>query len=80
MWRGKIYEGGTATRMTRPHPPDKNGLNVAKALLVSQQVPEVFQRLCRLSGLDSPGSPVGSFAYVVSRGVCHCVVHRPAHR
>ncbi len=25
--------------MTRPHPPDKNGLNVAKALMGSQQIP-----------------------------------------
>ena len=65
--------------MTRPHPPDKNGHNVAKAILGSQQVPEVFN-VCA----DGSGLILREALWEVSRmilaGVCHSVIHRPDRR
>src|SRR5574340_401964 len=75
----KIYEGGTVTRMTRPHPPDENGLNVAKALMGSQQVPP-FSAAFFPSRLDSPQGPVGSFHHGVGRCVRNRLVHRADRR
>jgi hypothetical protein len=76
----KIYEGGTVARMNRPHPPDENEPNVAKALMGSQQVPQDFQRRLILPGLDSTQGPVGSSPYDIGRCVRHRAVHRVGRR